>query len=54
MIYDWVNDFGASVDWTTGLMGIPFDTIRYTGLLGDHSEEYFTDCWTPTWRDTTE
>jgi len=45
MIYDWVHDLGASVDWTTGLMGMPLDS-RYTGrAIGDYSEQFFGDCW---------
>ena len=31
MIYDWFQDLGEAVDWSTGLMGMPFDTARYAG-----------------------
>jgi SnoaL-like domain len=55
MIYDWVQDLGESVDWTTGLMGMPFDASRYAGCAtGDYSERFFDDCWTPATEDTTE
>ena len=31
MLYDWFNEFGTSADWTTGLMGMPFDITRHAG-----------------------
>jgi SnoaL-like protein len=50
MVYDWVQDLGESVDWTTGLMGMHFDTTRHSGrAVGDYSEEFFTS-----WRSDSE
>ena len=47
MIYDWVQDLGPSVDWRTGLMGMPLDASRYTGrAAADYSERFFGDRWT--------
>ena len=55
MVYDWARDLGASVDWTTGLMGLPFDTNRYAGCTtGDYSEEFFGDRSKSATRDATE
>lgn len=55
MVYDWVQDLGESVNWTTGLMGMPLDANRYAGrAVGDYSEEFFGDHWTPATEDTTE
>jgi hypothetical protein len=42
MLYDWVRDFGVSVDWSQGLMGMPFLTQHSVGSArGDHSETVF-------------
>lgn len=42
MIYDWIRDFGASVDWSQGLMGMPFVTDHAVGSArGDFSEAFF-------------
>jgi hypothetical protein len=42
MLYDWVRDFGTSVDWSQGVMGMPFKAGHYTGRAqGDHSETFF-------------
>ncbi len=55
MVYDWVQDLGISVDWTTGLMGVPLDPTRYAGrAAGDFSEKFFDDRWTSVTEDTTE
>ncbi|HTZ14981.1 MAG TPA: nuclear transport factor 2 family protein [Mycobacterium sp.] len=55
MVYDWVQDLGVSVDWTTGLMGIPLDTTRYAGrATDDYSERFFDDSFSPVTPDTTE
>ena len=55
MVYDWVEDLGESVNWTTGLMGMPFDANRYAGrAAGDYSEKFFDDRWTSVTEDTTE
>ena len=42
MLYDWFQDFGKSVDWSKGVMGLPFSADHYTGRAhGDYSETFF-------------
>jgi len=42
MLYDWFQDFGVSVDWSKGVMGLPFSAGHYTGrAVGDYSEIFF-------------
>lgn len=42
MLYDWFRDFGVSVDWSKGVMGLPFSAEHYTGrAVGDFSELFF-------------
>jgi hypothetical protein len=42
MLYDWFQDFGVSVDWSKGVMGLPFSADHYTGrAVGDYSEKFF-------------
>lgn len=42
MLYDWLQDFGKSVDWSRGVMGTPFRADHYTGrAAGDYSEVFF-------------
>lgn len=42
MLYDWFKDLGVSVDWSQGIMGMPFSGPHYTGrAVGDHSETFF-------------
>ena len=42
MLYDWYQDLGRSIDWSQGLMGLPFSADHYTGRsVGDHSETFF-------------
>lgn len=42
MLYDWSQDLGAAVDWSKGLMGLPFRAAHYTGrAAGDYSETFF-------------
>jgi hypothetical protein len=42
MLYDWFRDFGVSVDWSQGVMGLPFSASHYTGrAVGDHSVTFF-------------
>jgi hypothetical protein len=42
MLYDWFQDFGVSVDWSQGVMGLPFSAPHYTGrAVGDFSERFF-------------
>jgi len=42
MLYDWFQDFGVSVDWSKGVMGMPFSADHFTGrAVGDYSETFF-------------
>ena len=42
MLYDWFQDFGASIDWSKGVMGLPFSAEHYSGrAAGDYSETFF-------------
>lgn len=42
MLYDWYQDFGVSIDWSQGVMGLPFSAGHYPGrAVGDHSEVFF-------------
>jgi SnoaL-like domain len=42
MLYDWYQDWGRSVDWAQGVMGLPFSHERYSGRsVGDFSEVFF-------------
>ncbi len=42
MLYDWVQDWGVSADWSQGLMGFPFSADHFTGkAVGDYSEQFF-------------
>jgi hypothetical protein len=42
MLYDWFQDFGVSIDWSKGVMGLPFSDGRYSGrAVGDYSEIFF-------------
>ena len=42
MLYDWFRDFGVSVDWSQGVMGLPFSAEHYTGrAVGDFSVKFF-------------
>jgi hypothetical protein len=42
MVYDWLKDFGQSVDWSQGVLGTPFRTTHSVGKArGDHSETFF-------------
>jgi hypothetical protein len=42
MLYDWYQDWGRSVDWSHGLMGLPFSGAHYSGrAAGDFSEVFF-------------
>ncbi len=42
MLYDWLKDFGQSVDWSKGLLGMPFLTSHSLGKAnGDHSVALF-------------
>lgn len=42
LIYDWFQDFGASIDWSQGVMGMPFSAEHFSGRTrGDFSETFF-------------
>ena len=42
MLYDWTRDLGVAVDWSQGLMGMPFLRGEPTGRAhGDRSEIFF-------------
>ena len=42
MLYDWFQDFGVSIDWSKGVMGLPFSAGHYSGRsVGDYSETCF-------------
>jgi SnoaL-like domain len=42
MLYDWIQDWGASADWSQGVMGTPFSQEWFSGRAhGDYSEVFF-------------
>lgn len=42
MLYDWYQDFGQSIDWSQGVMGLPFSADHFAGrAVGDFSESFF-------------
>lgn len=42
MLYDWVRNDGESVDWSQGVMGMPFSDEHFSGkAVGDFSEVFF-------------
>jgi hypothetical protein len=42
MLYDWYQDWGNSIDWSQGVMGLPFSEERFSGRAkGDWSEKFF-------------
>jgi hypothetical protein len=42
MLYDWFQDFGASVDWSKGVLGMSFSAEHFVGrAVGDYSETFF-------------
>lgn len=42
MLYDWYQDWGSAVDWSQGVMGLPFTRDIFPGRArGDHSETFF-------------
>lgn len=44
LIYDWMQDFGPSADWSRGLMGSPFQNSQPTGRAhGDPSVDFFRE-----------
>ena len=44
MLYDWYADWGKSIDWSQGVMGLPFTQEHFSGRArGDFSEKFFAD-----------
>jgi hypothetical protein len=44
MLYDWYQDWGAAVDWSQGVMGMPFSAPHFSGRArGDWSATFFAD-----------
>jgi hypothetical protein len=42
MLYDWYQEFGQSIDWSQGLMGMPFSAEYFAGkAVGDYSGTFF-------------
>jgi SnoaL-like domain len=42
MLYDWYQDFGLSIDWSQGVMGLPFSAEHFPGRAhGDYSVKFF-------------
>lgn len=42
MLYDWYQDWGQSIDWSKGVMGLPFSEEHFSGRAkGDHSVLFF-------------
>jgi hypothetical protein len=43
MLYDWYQDWGASIDWSQGVMGLPLSQEWFSGRAnGDHSAKFFS------------
>jgi hypothetical protein len=42
MLYDWYQDWGKAVDWSQGVMGMPFSDPKFPGRAkGDWSVDFF-------------
>ncbi len=42
MLYDWYQDWGVSIDWAQGIMGMPFSAPHFSGRAkGDWSAAFF-------------
>ena len=42
MLYDWYQDWGRSIDWSQGVMGLPFSADHFAGrAVGDYSGTFF-------------
>jgi hypothetical protein len=42
MLYDWYQDWGRSIDWAQGVMGLPLSREWFSGRAnGDYSVEFF-------------
>jgi hypothetical protein len=44
MLYDWYQDWGVSIDWAQGVMGLPLREEWFSGRArGDHSVKFFEE-----------
>lgn len=44
MLYDWYQDWGPSIDWSQGVMGLPLREEWFSGRArGDHSVKFFKE-----------
>lgn len=42
MLYDWFQNWGAAIDWSQGVMGMPLTAPHFSGRArGDYSELFF-------------
>ena len=42
MLYDWYQDWGPAIDWSQGVMGLPFSAEHFSGrAVGDYSRIFF-------------
>jgi SnoaL-like domain len=42
MLYDWYQDLGVAIDWSKGVMGMPFSAEHFAGRAnGDYSVTFF-------------
>ncbi|MET0363511.1 MAG: nuclear transport factor 2 family protein [Sphingobium sp.] len=42
MLYDWFQDWGKAIDWSQGVMGMPFSAPHFSGRsANDYSESFF-------------
>lgn len=42
MLYDWFEDWGDAIDWSQGVMGLPFSGPHFPGRAkGDYSQVFF-------------
>jgi len=42
MLYDWYQDWGDAIDWSKGVMGLPFSAEHFSGrAVGDYSQTFF-------------
>lgn len=41
MLYDWYQDWGASIDWSAGVMGMAFSAPTFAGRANDDRSESF-------------
>jgi hypothetical protein len=43
MLYDWYQDWGVSIDWAQGVMGLPLSKEFFSARArGDYSERFFS------------